>query len=153
MTTPSTPAFSPEQQAWYEKACQRIDPQRLQKLLFSIVDIHSPTGAARAASEFMARHLAEVGLKARYQPMTDTSGNVLAELRGSGGGASLMLYAPIDTHLDLTEAESEWTGARGEADMQPRAQSLGDWVFGLGASNPKAMVATLTEIEIGRAHV
>jgi hypothetical protein len=68
----------------------------------------------------MARHLAEVGLKARYQPMTDTSGNVLAELRGSGGGASLMLYAPIDTHLDLTEAESEWTGAKGEADMQPR---------------------------------
>jgi hypothetical protein len=71
----------------------------------------------------MARHLAEVGLKARYQPMTDTSGNVLAELRGSGGGASLMLYAPIDTHLDLTEAESEWTGARGEADMQPRPGS------------------------------
>ena len=146
MTTPGTPAFSAEQQAWYDKACSKIDPQRLQQLLFSIVDIHSPTGAARAASEFMARHLAEVGLKARYQPMTDTSGNVLAELRGSGGGASLMLYAPIDTHLDLTEAESQWTGARGEADMQPRAQSLGDWVFGLGASNPKAMVATLTEI-------
>lgn len=141
-----TPTLSAEQQAWYEKACAKIDPKRLQQLLFEIVDIHSPTGTARKASEFMAARLGEIGLDARYQPMNETSGNVLAELRGSGGGATLMLYSPIDTHLDLTEEESAWTGARGEADLQPRAQQLDDWVFGLGASNPKAMVATLTEI-------
>ena len=140
------PSLNVQQQAWFEQACARINLKRLQKLLFEIVDIHSPTGAARAASEFMARQLAQSGMKARYQPMTDTSGNVLAELRGSGGGATLMLYSPIDTHLDLDEAESAWTGAKGEADLQPRAQMLDDWVFGLGASNPKAMVATLTEI-------
>ena len=50
MTPTTTPAFSAEQQAWFERACARINPQRLQQLLFSIVDIHSPTGAARAAS-------------------------------------------------------------------------------------------------------
>lgn len=146
MSTSSRPSFSTQQQAWYEQACARIDPKRLQKLLFEIVDIHSPTGAARAASEFMAGHLARVGMDARYHPMTDTSGNVLAEVRGSGGGATLMLYSPIDTHLELDAAEAQWTGAKGEADMQPRARMLDDWVFGLGASNPKAMVATLTEI-------
>ncbi|MFN4064184.1 MAG: acetylornithine deacetylase, partial [Parazoarcus communis] len=86
--------FSAEQQQWYEQACARLNPERLKQLLFAITDIHSPTGAARAASEFMAGHLSEAGLKARYQPMTDTSGNVLAEYRGSGGGAALMLYAP-----------------------------------------------------------
>ena len=66
MNTSSRPSFSAQQQAWYEQACARIDPKRLQKLLFEIVDIHSPTGAARAASEFMARHLAQVGMDARY---------------------------------------------------------------------------------------
>ena len=122
MSTSSRPSFSTQQQAWYEQACARIDPKRLQKLLFEIVDIHSPTGAARAASEFMAGHLARVGMDARYHPMTDTSGNVLAEVRGSGGGATLMLYSPIDTHLELDAAEAQWTGAKGEADMQPRAR-------------------------------
>lgn len=145
--SPTTPVpFSPQQKQWYEQACARIDGERLKQLLFSITDIHSPTGMARAASEFMAGHLAKAGLKSRYMPMTETSGNVLAEYRGSGGGAALMLYAPIDTHLDCSEAEREWTGGATDADMQPRAKLLGDWVYGLGASNPKAMVATLTEI-------
>lgn len=146
MTASPTPHLSTERQRWYEQACARIDPARLQALLSAIVDIHSPTGAARAASEFMARSLAEAGMDAHYQPMTDSSGNVLAELRGTGGGATLMLYSPIDTHLELDAAEREWTGASGEADMQPQARMLDDWVFGLGASNPKAMVATLAEV-------
>ncbi len=138
--------FSAQQQQWYEAACAKIDPQRLQQLLFSITDIHSPTGAARAASEFMVAQLNKAGLKARYQPMSDITGNVLAELRGSGGGATVMLYAPIDTHLERDEAEKVLTGEAEQADMQPYAQMVDDWVYGLGASNPKAMVATLTEI-------
>ncbi|PKO80225.1 MAG: acetylornithine deacetylase [Betaproteobacteria bacterium HGW-Betaproteobacteria-13] len=145
--TETTPVpFSAEQQQWYEQACARLDPERLKQLLFALTDIHSPTGAARAASEFMASHLSATGMNARYQPMTDDSGNVLAEYRGTGGGAALMLYAPIDTHLECDDAERSWTGGQTEADMQPRAKMQDDWVFGLGASNPKAMVATLTEI-------
>ena len=138
--------FSAEQQSWYEQACARIDPERLKQLLFAITDISSPTGTTRLASEFMTRCLAEAGLKARYHPLSDISGNVLAELRGSGGGAALMLYAPIDTHLERDDAEKLWTGEGPEADMQTRARMVGDWVYGLGSSNPKAMVATLTEI-------
>ena len=83
--------FSAEQMKWYEQACARIDPKRLQYLLFDLTNIHSPTGAAGAASQFMARHLESAGLPARYQPMSATSGNVLAERRGSGGGASVLL--------------------------------------------------------------
>ncbi|MFZ3117184.1 MAG: acetylornithine deacetylase [Variovorax sp.] len=143
-TTPV--AFSADQMKWYEQACARIDPERLQQLLYAITDIHSPTGAARAASEHMVKHLDSIGMRARYQPMSFTSGNVLAEVRGSGGGASVLLYAPIDTHLELDEAEKILTGEADEADMQRSAQLVDDWVFGLGASNPKAMVATLTEV-------
>lgn len=139
--------FSTEQMKWYEQACARIDPKRLQYLLFDLTNIHSPTGAAGAASQFMARHLESVGLSARYQPMSATSGNVLAERRGSGGGASVLLYAPIDTHLEEgDEAQEILTGKAPEADMQITARMIDDWVFGLGASNPKGMVATLTEV-------
>ncbi len=139
--------FSAEQMKWYEQACARIDPKRLQCLLFDLTNIHSPTGAAGAASQFMARHLESVGLSARYQPMSATSGNVLAERRGSGGGASVLLYAPIDTHLEEgDEAQEILTGKAPEADMQITARMIDDWVFGLGASNPKGMVATLTEV-------
>lgn len=146
MQSTVTVPFSTEQMKWYEQACARIDPQRLQRLLFELTSIHSPTGAAGAASQFMASHLESVGLSARYQPMSATSGNVLAERRGSGGGASMLLYAPIDTHLECDEAEKILTGEAPEADMQPTARMIDDWVFGLGASNPKGMAATLTEV-------
>jgi len=138
--------FSPEQQAWYERACACIDTERLTQLLFDLTDIPSPTGMTRAASEFMVGKLRRAGLSARYHPLSDISGSVLAQLRGSGGGATLMLYAPIDTHLEGTEAEKAWTNAGDEPDMQPRAKRVGDWVYGIGSSNPKAMVASLTEI-------
>lgn len=144
LTVPAS--LSAEQLDWYEQACARIDPERIKRLLFELTDIPGPTGATGAASRFMADYLADVGLSARYQPINEISGNVLAERRGSGNGATLMLYAPIDTHLELDEDERLWTGAGDQADMQPRASVNGDWVFGLGASNPKAMVATLTEV-------
>ncbi len=138
--------FSAQQAQWYEQACARLDPQRLQQLLFDISNIHSPTGATREASEFMRRHLQGIGMTSRYYPMSDITGNVVGEHRGSGGGATVLLYAPIDTHLDRTPGEEILTGEGQEADLQPFAQRVDDWVFGLGSSNPKAMIATLTEV-------
>ncbi|WP_395402685.1 M20 family metallopeptidase [Pseudoduganella sp. UC29_106] len=147
-STPTTQApFSDLQKQWYEQACAKINPRRLQRLLFDLTNIHSPTGATRAASEFMAGHLRSLGFEADYQALTDISGNVRAQYRGSGGGAAVMLYAPIDTHLECTpEEKAELTGPAVEADMQPYAQQVDDWVYGLGSSNPKGMIATLTEV-------
>ena len=138
--------FSAQQDQWYEQARARLNPQRLKQLLFDISNIHSPTGATRQASEFMSRHLQGIGMKSRYYPMNDITGNVVGEHRGSGGGATVLLYAPIDTHLDRTPGEEMLTGEGQEADLQPFAQRVDDWVFGLGSSNPKAMIATLTEV-------
>lgn len=138
--------FSEQQMQWYEKARALLDSQRLQALLFNLTNIHSPTGATRQASEFMQTYLEHIGMKSRYYPMNDVTGNVLGEYRGSGGGATVLLYAPIDTHLDRTAGEEILTGDGQEADLQPFAQQVENWVFGLGASNPKAMIATLTEV-------
>tara|TARA_R110002110_G_scaffold205066_7_gene417343 strand:- start:499636 stop:500961 length:1326 start_codon:yes stop_codon:yes gene_type:complete len=138
--------LSEQQSHWYEKACEKLDSKRLQKLIFQLTDIHSPTGASRQASEFMADRMEQIGLAAKYYPMNELSGNVMGELRGSGDGANLLLYAPIDTHLEGNESDFPWAGPSQFVDMKPHATEVGDWVYGLGSSNPKAMVATLTEV-------
>ena len=137
--------LSAEQRRWIEAAQARLDPARLTQLLVALTGIHSPTGAAGAASEYLAGQLQARGFDARYLPMNERSGNVLAERRGAGGGASLLLYAPVDTHLEGSADDYPWVGPAGFPDLVPEARVVDDWVYGLGSSNPKAMVATLIE--------
>ncbi|WP_040790899.1 M20 family metallopeptidase [Nocardia paucivorans] len=130
----------------YEAVCARLDADRFRDLLVSLINIHSPTGRERPASEFMADYLRHtVGIDAAYRPVSEHTGNVLGEHRGSGGGSRLLLYAPIDTHID-PEADVPWVGPELRPDMLPQAVVDGDLVIGLGASNPKCMVAGLTEV-------
>ncbi|TGD88244.1 acetylornithine deacetylase [Mycolicibacterium sp. CH28] len=132
--------------AMYAAVCDRLNPDRFRDLLVNLINIHSPTGLERQASEFMAGYLRDtVGIETSYQPMNEHSGNAFGERLGSGGGSRLLLYAPIDTHID-PESDVPWVGSRLRPDMLPRAQIDGDLVIGLGASNPKCMVAGLTEV-------
>lgn len=139
------PHLTPEQRSWFEAASSLIDIDRLRLLNRDITAIHSPTGRERPASEYMVRYLAAAGLEAWYQPMGEHSGNAVGRIRGSGGGPSLLLYAPIDTHLEGSADDLPWAGPRLRADMIPEVREDGGLVIGLGASNPKAMVATLAE--------
>jgi acetylornithine deacetylase/succinyl-diaminopimelate desuccinylase-like protein len=60
-----------------------------------------------------------------------------------------LLYAPIDTHLEGdADKDLPWAGPVLGADMVPKGHAEGDMVFGLGAANPKCMVATLAEIAL-----
>jgi len=138
--------FTREQQAWYERACAMIDAARLKQLNLALVDIHSPTGAEAAASRYMVDHMGRMGLSAHYQAVNDLSGNAVARCRGDGSGPALMLYAPIDTHIEADpEKDIPWVGPTLRDDMKPQAYARGETVIGLGASNPKGMVAALTE--------
>lgn len=138
--------FSAEQQDWYERACGKLSAERLSNLLFDLTDIHSPTGATAEVSQFMVDYLNTFGVKAKYHALNDISGNVLGQLPGSGGGADLLLYAPIDTHLEGDDTDYPWAGPKQFVDLKPEAKRVGDWIYGLGSSNPKAMVAGLAEI-------
>lgn len=147
MSLRSTPLpLSPEQQGYYEAACAKIDADRLQQLTFELTDIHSPTGAEELASRYLTDYMNESGLSAQYQPVSATSGNCIGRIVGDGSGPTVMLYAPIDTHLDADPAiDVPWAGPFLRADMLPTAEIRDDMVLGLGASNPKSMIATLTE--------
>ena len=138
--------FSAQQTEWYEKAKANLSSKRLQKLLFELTDIHSPTGSTREAADYMQHHMEMIGLQTKTHDNSAISRSVMGEHRGAGGGASLLLYAPIDTHLDRTKEEEILSGPGQEADLQPHARQIEDWVFGLGASNPKGMIATHVEV-------
>lgn len=142
-------AMGTDRERWYEQACARLDAERLKHLLLALVDIPSPTGAERAASEFATAWMRDHvrGARTFYQPIDEATGNAVAELRGSGGGAALMLYAPIDTNLEGdADKDVPWAGPELRRDMVPRASAEGNFVYGLGAANPKSMVATLAEV-------
>ena len=91
----------------------------------------------------MVERMREIGIDAHYDMLNEISGSALGELRGSGNGANLLLYAPIDTHLEGDESDFPWAGPHQFVDLAPRAKQVGEWVYGLGSSNPKAMVADL----------
>src|ERR1700693_2420901 len=114
--------LSAEQERWYATACERLNPERLKQLLLNLIDIHSPTGVERQASEFIASYMREhLGEHSRYQAISEDTGNAIGELRGSGGGASLLLYAPIDTDIDGDpEKDLPWVGRTLRADMLPK---------------------------------
>lgn len=138
--------LSAEQRQWLQQAVSLVDEGRMRAFNRAITDIHSPTGAEREASEWLVAHMRDIGLDAFYQPLDEPSGNAVGRLRGSGG-PSLLLYAPIDTHLRADPDEDvPWVGPELRPDMLPKAYITdnGD-VIGLGAANPKGMVTALTE--------
>ena len=143
---PTPLPFSTEQQGFYEAACAQIDAARLKQLTFDLTAIHSPTGAEEAASRYLVGYMNDAGLPAQYQAVSASSGNCIGRIVGDGTGPTVMLYAPIDTHLDADpDIDLPWAGPSLRADMLPHAEIHGDTVLGLGASNPKSMIATLTE--------
>src|SRR5215467_13305861 len=91
--------LSREQRGWLEQAVSCIDEERMRAFNCALTCIHSPTGEERAASEWMVQQMRELGIDAFYQLLDEYSGNAVGRLKGTGGGPSLLLYAPIDTHL------------------------------------------------------
>jgi acetylornithine deacetylase/succinyl-diaminopimelate desuccinylase-like protein len=145
MSVMSHPELSTDQRAWFEAAVAEIDVDRIRVLNRDITAIHSPTGRERAATEFLYRYLRDIGLEARFQPMGERSGHAIGKIRGHSNGTSLLLYAPVDTHLEGSEADLPWAGTALRADMVTPPIEKDGLVIGLGAANPKGMVTTLAE--------
>src|SRR5262245_27182153 len=139
--------LSRQQRDCLEQAISHIDEERMRAFNCALTSIHSPTGEERAASEWIVQQMQGLGLDAFYQPLDEGSGNAVGQLKGTGGGSALLLYAPIDTHLRADSHEDvPWVGPALRPDMLPHGSIAdnGD-VIGLGSANPKGMITALTE--------
>jgi acetylornithine deacetylase/succinyl-diaminopimelate desuccinylase-like protein len=142
--TLSTAPLSADQQTWLETAWGEIEESRLRDLVAGMTSIPSPTGEERPLAEFLADHMGGEGLESWYQPIDDEQGNAVGRLAGAGSGPDLLLYAPIDTlTTGLEDEDVPWVGPRLRPDMRPETSFDGEWVVGLGASNPKGHAASL----------
>lgn len=123
-------------------ALSQIRPERLRELAAGVVNIPSPTGEELPLARWAVQELDAQGITAHVQPLDDRQANAIAKLEGTGGGRSLLLYAPIDTLTTGNREEDEpWAAAALRPDMLPEATIDGDFVIGLGASNPKGHAA------------
>jgi len=122
-------------------AADLVTAARLAELVSGLVDLPSPTGDERPVAEHLVDRLSGAGLAAELMPLDDRQANAWGRLPGDGTGPSLMLYAPTDTVTTGDPAEDlPWIGAM-RPDLQPCAEVRGDYVIGLGASNPKGHAA------------
>ena len=129
-----------------KRVLDKINKGRVLKLLQSMIRIKSYTGEELELAEFMADWLREQDIEVHLQECTPTkyhkkSANVIAILRGTGGGQNLMLNG----HLDTDPACGDWT-----YDPWDPVIFDGNKLNGLGTTNMKtgdaAMVETMLAI-------
>ncbi len=109
-----------------------VDRDALATMLLEMVDIPSPTGKEEAFAHYLGERFAELGMEVKYQEMEPGRPNIIATLRGTGGGPSLM----FNGHLDTTTVGNEPGLQMGQRN---RSGVLDDeWIYGNGCSNMKA---------------
>ncbi|NKT31095.1 deacylase [Rhodococcus hoagii] len=142
-----------QRRRWVEKAWGEVDRERLRELTVGLVDIASPTGDEAPLARHITDTLAAGGVEAHTMYLDDRQANSWARVRGNGTGPDLMLYAPIDTVTSGDAAEDvPWAAETLRPDLRAEAAVDGDYVIGLGASNPKGHAAcVMAAVEAVRA--
>src|SRR5215207_1340150 len=115
-----------------EQLDARIDRDELKRLLLEMVNIPSPTGHEAALAQYLGECFATLDMDIKYQEMEPGRPNMVATLKGTGGGPSLMFNGHMDTSTVAGEAGLQL----GHTD---RAGMLDDdWIYGHGSSNMKS---------------
>jgi acetylornithine deacetylase/succinyl-diaminopimelate desuccinylase-like protein len=115
-----------------------IDRQELAELALRLANISSPTGSEEAMGETVFGWLTENGFNPRKITVAPGRFNVAALLKGTGGGASLIFNAHMDTKYG--GADDIWSAG----DLLPEymgAWREGDLLFGHGVMNDKGPLA------------
>lgn len=134
--------LSKDRETWLKRAWDAIDETKLAELNRLMASIPSPTGEEGQLARSMVDVMNGSGIGAFYQPMDDDQGNAIGRIAGSGEGAELLLYAPLDSAFSANEEEEcPWIGDRLPAEMTTNAYVRDGEVVGMGAENPKGYAA------------
>jgi acetylornithine deacetylase/succinyl-diaminopimelate desuccinylase-like protein len=124
-----------------KKVLSHVNKERVVKLLQDMVKIPSYTGEEWEIAQFMANWLEQQGLEVDLQECTPTkyhkkSANVIAILRGTGGGMNLMLNG----HMDTDPACGDW-----KYDPWDPVIFDGNKMNGIGTTNMKGGDSAMVE--------
>jgi acetylornithine deacetylase/succinyl-diaminopimelate desuccinylase-like protein len=135
-------ALGNEREQWVKRAWDAIDESKLAELNRMMASIASPTGEEKQLATTLVDVMNKSGIPAHYQPMDDDQGNAVGRIAGTGNGADLLLYAPLDTAFSPNEEEEcPWIGDRLPREMTTNAYVRDGEVVGMGAENPKGYAA------------
>jgi acetylornithine deacetylase/succinyl-diaminopimelate desuccinylase-like protein len=137
--------FTAEQERWLDVAWDAVDPESLRDLAFAMTAIPSPTGQEHVLATYLVEQLRNAGVEAHAQSIDAEQANAVGRVRGDGSGASLLLFAPIDTPLAANRVDDgPWADPDGtRADLRPNPSIENGCIVGLGAANPKGHAACI----------
>ncbi|MCH8234813.1 MAG: M20/M25/M40 family metallo-hydrolase [Chloroflexi bacterium] len=121
-----------------QKALAALSRDDVIKLTRDVIDIPSPMGGEKELADYLAGRFRDLGLDVRTQEVEPGRPNVIATHKGTGGGASLMLFG----HMDTTWAGDEEGIRELGPGYQPSSYMDGDWIYGAGAYNMKSGLAS-----------
>jgi acetylornithine deacetylase len=113
---------------------QQIDEREIIDLASELIRIPSFTGSETPAAEFMRDFLGDSDFETEMQEVQPGRYQVVARLRGSGEGRSMMFNGHLD--IDPLTASWEWDP------FEPRVE--GNRLWGAGIHNMKSGVAAMT---------
>lgn len=112
-----------------------VDDDAIVRLAADLVRIPSFTTEETRCAEWLAGYLGEAGLEIDLQEVEPGRKQTIARLRGSGGGASIMLNG----HIDIDPLATGWT-------RDPFSPWIADGkLYGHGVYNMKAGVACIVQ--------
>ncbi len=122
-----------------ERILSRIDLREIVDLAVALGNIPSPSGYELPMADFLEIWLKDAGFAPFRQHVAPERDNVVALLRGTGGGPSLLFNSHMDTQIPDPFDPGLPKEQQG---MEKRAWVEGGRVFGIGVVNDKGPMAS-----------
>ena len=116
-----------------------VNAEELAALALKLANTFSPAGHERAMADAVHAWFEQNKIPARQQPLLPERANVIATLKGSGGGTSLIFNSHMDT--EVSGPEYDWGMARPDLN-KVGAHREGNRLYGHTVLNDRGLMAT-----------
>src|SRR2546426_8425217 len=118
---------------------KHIDAEELAVLALRLANTFSPAGHEQPLAEVVHGWFEQNGIPVRLQPILPDRANVVAALRGTGGGARLLFNSHLDT--EVSGPEYDWGMAQPDIN-KTGAHREGNKLLGHTVLNDRGLMAT-----------
>lgn len=132
-----------DQAEYIERAGKVLTLEDAATVIGQLVEIPSPTGQELPLAEFLCARAGASGLDTQTQLFGAQHANAVVAYGPESERPGLLLFSPIDTHVDTSDGGFAWSSDDQPPELRARATRVDDFVLGLGANNPKGHAAAV----------